>query len=227
MKIVAGACMLNEAYNVTDFCRNFSFADEIVLSDGGSTDNSVELAEKFDNVTVYHFNQRVTLSDGSFMNPEGPHHNFLLDKAEEHHPDWIVYQALDHRLNEKLRQDIRSLLADNQTDSLHTRMVYVFKKKHYLTGMGTKPFCLAWKNYLPVRMIEDKGPFHCEFDRIPEPNEGLVVGKPYCVLHHTWPTEKVIKEKMRRYALWGRPMPNRPDKEPQWGKLKRLEDWML
>ena len=226
MKIVVAAMALNEAYHIREFCENFSFADKIVISDGGSTDDTVKLAEQYPNVKVVHFTERIEFKDGSFMNPEGKHHNFVLSHAREYNPDWIMMQAPDHRFNYFLYKDIRQLLETAKKDGVRTRMYYTYLRKEYFTELGKGDnFVLAFRGYLPV-YLDEHDPFNCTYFNLPKKDECLHLKRPYCMLHHTWPTPEIIKSKMERYAAWGRALPNPPEKEPVWGKLVPLEEWM-
>jgi glycosyltransferase involved in cell wall biosynthesis len=227
MKVIVAARSLNEEHNVKDFCENHSFADRIIIADGGSTDNTVEIAETFDNVEVIYFDWKMKFDDGSFMNPEGPHFDFTYRAAKSYDPDWIIWQGMDHRINSALRRDIFKLLDECTHEIFYARMIYVWKGDQYFHGLSYAGgyYPLAFHRRCEVRANNDVGP--CNLERIiPKRPKDVFVDNPYCVLHHSWPNEKIIQEKLRRYEKWGRPM-KYPTESKSFGKLMPIEDWMI
>ena len=74
--------------------RGYDFADEIVVSDGGSTDGSIEMLEKYPKVKLFHY-ENYEIVNGERWNPDNMHINFLIKKVKEFHPDWVEYDDVD------------------------------------------------------------------------------------------------------------------------------------
>lgn len=83
--------------------KNF---DDLVLCDGGSTDDTLEIARAF--------GTRVIPQDTQFKNPNGTLNNFggvrqqLLDAAKY---DWFLYIDSDETLSDGLREEVRAITA--------------------------------------------------------------------------------------------------------------------
>lgn len=74
-----------------------SIVDEIILVDTGSTDNTIEIAKKY-NAKIYHF---------EWINDFSAARNFSLSKATG---EWILYLDADERLSEKSKIILPNLL---------------------------------------------------------------------------------------------------------------------
>ena len=66
MKIVVAARCFNNEKHIERFLHGYSFADRIVVSDGGSTDNSIQLLKSNEKVELHHFEELITVDDVSF-----------------------------------------------------------------------------------------------------------------------------------------------------------------
>src|ERR1043165_15092 len=101
MKITATIITLNEADNIRAACESVSFADEIIVVDSESTDNTREIAAEC--------GARVIVN---------PWPGFAEQKqfaAEAATHDWIFSLDADERLSEELRKSIDKLRAADET----------------------------------------------------------------------------------------------------------------
>ncbi len=87
----------NEENNIAECIRSLSFADEVLMCDGGSTDRTVEIAKELGS-TVLHRD-----FDG-FANQK----NFIIDQAKG---PWILSLDADERVTPELRSEIQTLLS--------------------------------------------------------------------------------------------------------------------
>jgi len=67
----------NEERNIERFCFSYSLADAVLVADGGSTDNTIEIANSFHNVKVKHYKEKLIRNE-LWRNPHGKHINFYL-----------------------------------------------------------------------------------------------------------------------------------------------------
>lgn len=102
--------------------------DEVILLDTGSTDATLEIAELYPNIRIFH---------SPFIG-FGPLHNLAADYASN---DWILSLDSDEILTPELAQEIFSL-------SLDIAKVYSFPFDNYFNGKHIK-----WCGWYPDRHI--------------------------------------------------------------------------
>ena len=104
MKISACVIIKNEEKNLPQYIDGVkNIADEIIITDTGSTDNSLKLLEELKakfklNLTVYYF---------EWINDFAAAKNFALSKATG---DWIIFLDADEYFDENDRKKIRPFL---------------------------------------------------------------------------------------------------------------------
>lgn len=133
----------NEEKNINRFCQGYSWADRILVADGGSTDLTVVLAKYFANVEVRYFNERVTRNN-EWRNPEGKHINFLIDWANEDcgPNDWIIMDDCDSCPNYRLREDAKLIFDSSPEQTMWMLRMYLYGTQQWfpsLTGGGIPP----------------------------------------------------------------------------------------
>lgn len=209
MKIIAVTKTLNEERNIENFCRGYDFADAILIADGGSTDKTIELARRFDNVQVRDFSLRVELPDDpmGFMNPEPQHINFVIDWAKEEKADWICLDGADCWPNPRLNREARAIMEGVTEPMIYVHRLYIWKYDEVFINLSKYPSLWAWRPAkLDIRSEEPKGKHTCFDTRMigaKGPRKRLPV--PYCCLHYFCPDEETVQMKLARYAAWGYP----------------------
>ncbi len=78
-----------------------NIVDEIVIVDTGSTDNTLEIAKKY-NSKIYHFD---------WVNDFSAARNFALSKSTG---EWILYLDADERLSENSLEELRNIISINK-----------------------------------------------------------------------------------------------------------------
>lgn len=112
-KLTALIITLNEEKNIRNLMLNLDFADEIIVVDSFSTDNTLEILKDFPQVKVY---QHV-------FNNFSEQRNIAIDYATN---DWILFIDGDERISNDLKQEIQGVLNSN-----NTKRGYYLKRKFY------------------------------------------------------------------------------------------------
>jgi len=223
-KIISIVRTRNEEKNIARYCRQHSFADELLVADGDSTDNTVAIANIFSNVTVRQFTEELELEKGYTFNPEYKHLNFLIEWAEERGADWIVLDDCDTSPNYLLRRDARMYmrLAGLRSKEhpkgyvgVQAKQVFVWENNQWFPEMGAQRYW-AWNANLRLRAyggqlgymlkalaggnwgIGADGIFF-DFDK----NDTIDLTFPYCRIHTTWETAEKAKSKEKMYRESG------------------------
>lgn len=214
MKIIATVRTLNESKHIEQYCWSYSqFADEILVADGGSEDNTLELASRYPKVKIRDYPVTVTLKDGTLRNPDGPHVQFLVDWATEIGGDWIVHQDCDQRPNRYLREDIRDILSTMDKDFLQVTQIFLWGEDKFFPDLSYQggiwmQGLWAWRLSAGLKII-DKMP-HYEFSLDGE--KSLDINKsgreynlqpPYCFMHYGWQTEEETWKHVKYYRRTG------------------------
>ena len=117
--ISALAITYNEEANIEKFIMSLSFADEVIIVDSNSTDNTVELAKQL--------NAKVVIRDfDNFSNQK----NFALQQANH---DWVVFFDLDETISSELANEIK-----NTIDNSKNIAAFKVKRNFYFMGKCIK-----------------------------------------------------------------------------------------
>jgi len=203
LKIIVAVRCLNEESHIDRFLRQYSFADLIVVSDGGSTDGSIKLLKDRENVELIHFEGGETI-DGEFWNTDAPHMNFVLDKAKSYNPDWLIFDDMDSSPNKHLRENARQILEDCDKPQVNIFRLYMWGDGEYFPFMN-RDFNInytslwAWKPS-EINIYADRNERH-----------GTILGTtgnrcdilpPAVLLHRSWRPD-TIEKKIERYNKLG------------------------
>lgn len=101
VKISASIIVFNEEENIAELCESVSWADEIVIVDSGSTDRTVEIAQKYTD-RIY---QR------EFIGYKDKHE--YADSMTT--GDWIFWIDADERVTPELRDSIEALRGKDES----------------------------------------------------------------------------------------------------------------
>lgn len=226
--IVAIVRTRNEERNIGRFCNAYQgIADAILVADGGSVDNTVDIALGFPNVKVRKFDVGFITKNETVLNPQGEHVNFLINWATEIGADWIIFDDCDCVPNFVLRQNGRVLFEGTKNVAMFTRRIYfwgfdkIFPEMH---GGGAKvaevakkdaerghpiyTSLWAWQPRANIRADEaDKWHLtmmsHDRRHALRTRESGLHLNFPYCLLHFSWQTPELAAAKVENYRSSG------------------------
>jgi glycosyltransferase involved in cell wall biosynthesis len=223
MKIIVAVRCYNEEKHIERFMRGYDFADQIIVSDGGSTDRSVELLKQYSKVTLLHFTEKET-RHGHTWNPDAPHMNFVLDAAKAEKPDWLIFDDMDCMPNSFLRNEARSILEVCGHVQVNAFRLYLWgdtgnyfpKMNDYFNPDYTSLW--AWKPE-QISIYADMNVRHGTIVGTTADNHKLHI--PHCLLHRSWYPD-TIESKVEHYNKLGLPM-NHPLSFA--GELVHLPEW--
>lgn len=234
MKIVVGTRCLNESSFIPLFLANHPFASRIVICDGGSDDNSKELALQDPRVEWVEFTERVPGVHGGWRNPEGAHVNALLDAMEAHQPDWVWLTEMDAIPNRALQEALPAVLNTDQS-LMSSYLCYLAPdgRSHYPQLM-LGPGYTCWRPGLG-RATNLTDPFEGQGALHVSGGPGLELQPPLVRIHFTFYSEAHVHAKAAWYRLvHGIDQPH-PDERcgpreplPDWAVWKdpQLDDWV-
>lgn len=171
----------NEAHNLEDCLRSVAFADEIVVLDSGSTDDTVEIARRFtDKVFVEEWRGY------------GRQKNRATELATG---DWILNLDADERVTDELRAEIQRVIADPLAGD-----AYRMPRRNYVCGQWLRHG--GWYPDHQTRLWR-RGAAHWSEAEVHEKLQVTVgtVGTMTAPLdHHTYRTLGEYVERQARYA---------------------------
>ena len=175
----------NEEANIERCLRSLQFADEIIIYDGNSTDNTIEICNKYN--CKIHFRNA--------WNGFGIAKQEAVDFAQN---NWVLVIDADEELTEKLIEKLINMQTTNQSKY----SAYKINRKSYFLGKLIN--YSSWQSDAPLRLFDKRvGKFNQnivhEFVEI-DAEVGLI--KEH-ILHYTYPTLKGYLDKMIKYAELG------------------------
>jgi len=238
IKIVACIRTRNEERNIAQCCKSYSeFCDLVLISDGGSTDNTVSIALTYPKVKVIPFTEEVECEKGIWRNPDYKHLMFLWDHAIEEGADWIISQDCDQRPNAYLKQDARKIMQETDKDFLLATQIFLWGSEQYFPELSRSDKdnwwqgLWAWRANINLKVIDKMPHFEFSFDGENSFDLNKLVGRierilpPHCYMHYGWPDEAKVIAQLDYYRESGLiPTVNHPLKYG--GALADIEDWM-
>lgn len=224
LNIVVAVRCYNEIRNIERFMRCYDFADSIVVSDGGSTDGSVELLKTYPKVHLYNYENYEVVS-GHRWNPDAMHMNFVLDTAKQLDPDWLIFDDMDDVPNHILQQEARELLYRCSYNQVNVYRLYMWGETEYFPFMN-RDFhpdyrsLWAWRPK-EINIYADESIRHGTLKGVS--NDFYPVDTPSCLLHYSWNPETIM-QKIEHYNGLGLPM-NHPLSFA--GEPKPIPDWAV
>lgn len=209
MKIVTVARCFNEINNIERFIRGYSFSDKIIISDGGSTDGSIELLQKLedeyapiDKIHVHYFKEQKNVN-GQLWNDDNPHIQFVIDLGKAQSPDWLILDDMDDVPNFTLREQARDILSNCTYNQVNAFRLYMWGDTQYFPQMNNYfednfTSLWAWKPEF-VNIYADLSQHHGTILGV---GEHYNLQPPHCLLHKSWHPD-TIQAKIDRYQAVG------------------------
>lgn len=174
---------LNEEDRLPDCLKSVSFADDIVVVDSGSTDNTIKIAEIYD---ARVFKEK--------WHGFGPQKQLAIDQCVH---DWVLILDADERIPEQTAAEIYTLFAEPMKYA-----AYSFPRKNYFSGKW-----IRHGGWWPDRVVRLFNKRQCRMQPSIVHESLETMGSVEKILnpiaHHTNNTLKQSIEKMNRYSTAG------------------------
>ncbi|MFA6078194.1 MAG: glycosyltransferase family 2 protein [Candidatus Omnitrophota bacterium] len=125
----------NEEGNMADCLKSVNWADEVIVLDDNSTDNTVKVSKEY---TDKVFTRK--------MDIEGRHRNYAYSLAKN---EWVLSLDADERATPELEAELRELFKKPITDKAYTIPIKTFIGKRWIRYGG-------WYPAPKVRLFEKK-----------------------------------------------------------------------
>ena len=184
MKISAVINTYNEERNLERCLKSLKgFADEIVVVDMGSSDNTKEIAEKHD-AKIYSFEYT------RFVEPA---RNFAVSKAKN---QWVLVLDADEELPSSLGKKLIQIAKENEADFVEIpRKNIIFGK--WINHSRWWPDCL-------VRFFKKNKVHFSDKIHVPPTTEGkgflLEAKEEWAIVHHNFQSISQFVERLNRYT---------------------------
>lgn len=156
--------------------------DEVVLLDNGSTDNTLEIAKQFDNVSIYYH--------------EFQGFGFMKNKAAElARNDWILNIDSDEVLTPELCHSLQAI------DWSQTQCIYTILRLNHYRGRPIKA-CGWYPDILPrlYNRLHTRFTDQAVHERIDIPANSHVIALTGDLLHYSFTGAADLTAKMNRYT---------------------------
>ena len=115
----------NEEDNIADCLKSVSWADELIVLDDNSTDNTVNIAKQYTNKV-----------SSRKMDIEGRHRNYAYSLAKN---NWVLSLDADERVSAELETELRELFKTEMKDKAYSMPIKNFIGKRWIRYGGWYP----------------------------------------------------------------------------------------
>ena len=172
----------NEAHNIVDAIKSIDFADEIIIVDSFSTDQTIELAKPLATKIL----QRKYENSSSQK-------NWAIPQAKH---QWVLILDADERVTQNLKEEIQKIINSNTEFS-----GFWIKRENYF--MGKKVHFSGWQGDKVIRLLKRD---ECQYENKNVHAEIISSGKigklKNLLTHNTFVNKASYLKKIQRYAKW-------------------------
>jgi glycosyltransferase involved in cell wall biosynthesis len=181
-KLTAIIPTYNEAHHIVAAIKSLDFADEIMIVDSLSTDNTVELAKPL-STTILQREYENSASQKNWAIPQAKH-------------EWILLLDADERITPELKEEVIEILKSNTDIS----GFWIHRINHF---MGKRIRFSGWQGDKVIRLFKRD---ECRYEEKHVHAEIITkgeVGKLKNVIsHNTFVSLEAMQNKLDRYAQW-------------------------
>jgi len=182
-KITAIIPTYNEAHNIEDAIQSVSWADEIIVVDSFSTDNTVELATA-KGARILQREYENSASQKNWTIPQASH-------------EWIFLLDADERVEEGLKNEVQQILSLKE----ETHQAFWIKRRNFFMGKEVK--YSGWQGDKVIRLFKRD---ECKYEEKSVHAEVICNGTigylKEKLVHNTFKDIYHYLEKWDRYTTW-------------------------
>ncbi len=173
----------NEEIHIEAVLQSVAFADEIIVVDSFSTDNTVELAKKYtDKVWIHEYKN------------SGAQKNWAIPQCSH---EWILVVDADERISPELQKEIQAILS---SDTQYVAF-WIGRINHF---MGKLIRYSGWQGDAVIRLFRKS---KCRYQDLEVHSEVETSGKvgrlKNKLVHYTYKNWPDYQQKMNQYTTWG------------------------
>ena len=194
-KISAIIPTYNEAHNIADAIASVQFADEIIVVDSFSTDDTVELARSLGAIIFEHKYEHSAAQK-----------NWIIPQASH---EWIFLLDADERVSEGLKNEVKNVLAQE----VIKEDAFWIKRTNYF--LGKKVNYSGWKGDKVIRLFKrDTCKYQNKHVHAEIETQGQVGQLNARLTHYTFKSMDHYIAKINQYATWKAEQFHQSNKRP-------------
>lgn len=207
MKLSVTIICKNEEVNIRRCLQSVSFADEIIVLDSGSTDNTIAIVKEY-TPNVY----------STDWQGYGIQKQRALSKATQ---TWVLNLDADEFLTEELQQEIKQAIADDHFDAFRVLIQMHFYHKALKYSSSSSRHIRLFKRE-SARFSDD-----IVHEKIVLP-EGRRVGKlKNPIMHHSYRDVSHVLYKINKYSSYSAKSRIKANKKPLFSRVLLGSVWMF
>ncbi|KTC88643.1 glycosyltransferase family 2 protein [Fluoribacter dumoffii] len=197
----------NEEKNIRRCLESVQFADEVIVLDSGSTDNTVSIAKEY--------TEHVFITDWPGY---GAQKQRALSKA---HGDWVLNLDADESVSEQLQREIIDAMASDSADAFRVAIqMYFYNKPLRYSSSPTRH----------IRLFKRANAYFSDdivHEKIVLP-EGIRIGKiKNSIMHHSFKDVSHVLYKMNKYSSYSAKTYILKKRKPSFIKTMASTSWMF
>lgn len=197
----------NEEANIERCLKSVSFADEIIVLDSGSTDNTVEIAKKY--------TDQVVITDWPGY---GIQKQRALAKANG---DWVLNLDADESVSEELQHEIKHAMRSDKADAYRIAIQMIFYNKPLKYSNSPKRHIRLFKR---EKAQYSKDIVH---EKILLPAGARIAKIKQAIRHHSFQDISHVLYKLNKYSSYSAKIRIENKKEVGFTRILLGTGWMF
>ncbi|MGC1183443.1 glycosyltransferase family 2 protein [Legionella sp.] len=197
----------NEEQTIKRCLESVQFADEIIVLDSGSSDNTVTIAKEF--------TEHVFSTDWPGY---GPQKQRALSKATS---DWVLNLDADETISEKLQQELLEAITSDSADAYRITIRMNFYNQSLKYSCSPKRHARLFKRenaYFSTDIVHEK---------IILPKDARIGKLKNSIMHHSFKDVSHMLYKMNKYSSYSAKTYILKRKRPSFLKILASTSWMF
>lgn len=197
----------NEEANIGRCLQSVSFADEIIVFDSGSTDNTIAIAKQYTN--------NVFIADWQGY---GIQKQRALSKSRG---DWILNLDADESVSKELQQEIKEAMASDSADAYRIPIQMVFYNQVLKYSASPKRHIRLFKR---DNAIYSKDIVH---EKVLLPSTAVVDKLKHAIMHHSYRDVSHVLYKLNKYSSYSAKIRIESKKSSGFIRVLTSSSWMF